>query len=72
MFSEINAKLEKMAKEEKVTFINLYPLMLTNGPADLALPASEQVLKPEITRDGLHITQDGYKIWADAIRKYVK
>ena len=72
MFSEINAKLEKMAKEEKVTFINLYPLMLTNGPADLALPASEQVLKPELTRDGLHITQDGYKIWADAIRKYVK
>ena len=72
MFSEINAKLEKMAKEEKVTFINLYPLMLTNGPADLALPASEQVLRPEITRDGLHITQEGYKIWADAIRKYVK
>lgn len=72
MFSEINAKLEKMAKEEKVTFINLYPLMLTNGPKDLALPASEQVLRPEITRDGLHITQEGYKIWADAIRKYVK
>lgn len=72
MFSEINAKLEKMAKEEKVTFINLYPLMLTNGPADLALPASEQVLRPEITRDGLHITQEGYKIWADAIRKYLK
>ena len=72
MFSEINAKLEKMAKQEKVTFINLYPLMLTNGPADLALPASEQVLRPEITRDGLHITQEGYKIWADAIRKYVK
>lgn len=72
MFSEINAKLEKMAKEENITFINLYPLMLTNGPADLALPASEQVLRPEITRDGLHITQEGYKIWADAIRKYVK
>lgn len=72
MFSEINAKLEKMAKEEKVTFINLYPLLLANGPADLALPADQQVLKPELTRDGLHITQEGYKIWADAIRKYVK
>lgn len=72
MFSEINAKLEKMAKQEKVTFINLYPLLLANGPADLSLPASQQVLKPELTRDGLHITQEGYKIWADAIRKYVK
>jgi alkaline phosphatase len=72
MFSEINAKLEKMAKEEKVTFINLYPLLLANGPADLVLPADQQVLKPELTRDGLHITQEGYKIWADAIRKYVK
>lgn len=72
MFSEINAKLEKMAKEEKVTFINLYPLFLTNGPADLALPADQQVLNPNITKDGLHVTKDGYKIWSEAIRKYVK
>ena len=72
MFSEINAKLKEMAKEEKVTFIEIYPLFLTNGPEDLKLPASEQVLNPNITRDGLHLTQDGYKIWAEAIRKYVK
>lgn len=72
MFSEINAKLEKMAKEEKVTFINIYPLFLTNGPADLSLPADQQVLNPNITRDGLHVTKDGYKIWSEAIRKYVK
>ena len=72
MFSEINAKLEAMCKKEKVTFINLYPLFLTNGPADLALPASEQVLNPNITRDGLHVTKEGYKIWQEAIRKYVK
>ena len=72
MFSEINAKLEAMCKKEKVAFINLYPLFLTNGPADLALPASEQVLNPNITRDGLHVTKEGYKIWQEAIRKYVK
>ena len=72
MFSEINAKLEKMAKQEKVTFINLYPLFLTGGPQDLSLPSSEQVLNPDITRDGLHVTKDGYKIWAGAIEKYVK
>ncbi|MBR5908015.1 MAG: serine acetyltransferase [Bacteroidales bacterium] len=72
MFSEINAKLKEMAKEEKVTFIEIYPLFLTNGPEDLKLPASEQVLNPNITRDGLHLTQEGYKIWTEAIRKYVK
>ena len=72
MFSEINAKLEAMCKQEKVTFINLYPLFLTNGPADLALPADQQVLNPKITRDGLHVTKEGYKIWQEAIRKYVK
>ena len=72
MVSEINALLEKGAKELKVTFINLYPLLLTNGEKDLALPASEQVLNPNITRDGLHLTPDGYKIWSAAIEKYVK
>lgn len=72
MVSEINAKLAKMAKEEKVEFVNLYPLFLENGAEDLKKPASEQVLSKSITRDGLHLTQDGYKIWIEAIRKYVK
>lgn len=72
MVSEINALLEKGAKELKVTFINLYPLLLTNGEKDLVLPPSEQVLNPNITRDGLHLTADGYKIWSAAIEKYVK
>lgn len=72
MVSEINAKLAKMAAEEKVQFINLYPLFLENGEADLKKPAGEQVLKKSVTRDGLHLTQDGYKIWVEAIRKFVK
>lgn len=72
MVSEINIKLAKMAAEEKVQFINLYPLFLENGAADLKKPAEEQVLKKSVTRDGLHLTQDGYKIWVEAIGKFVK
>ncbi len=72
MVSEINALLEKGAKDLNVTFINIYPLLLTNGEKDLQLPANEQVLNPNITRDGLHLTADGYKIWSAAIEQYVK
>lgn len=72
MVSQINALLEKGAKDEKVTFINIYPLLLTNGEKDLSLPAENQVLNPAITRDGLHLTAEGYKIWSKAIEKYVE
>ena len=72
MFSEINARLEKMARQEKITFLNIYLHFLANGAKDVNLPPAEQVLNPKLTADGLHLTADGYKIWADAIRKYVK
>lgn len=61
---KINALLQKFAKAEKVEFINLYPLFLEEG--------SENVLKASLTKDGLHVNAEGYKIWADAIKKYVK
>lgn len=72
MVSEINNLLEKGAKQLKVTYINLYPLFLTNGAKDLSLPIEKQVLNPSLTRDGLHINAEGYKIWSSAIEKYVK
>lgn len=71
-FSAINAGLAKMAKREHITFMNIYPLFLEGGKASLSKPAAEQVLNPELTCDGLHVTADGYKIWVEAIKKYVK
>ncbi len=70
--SKINGLLAQMAKEEQVTFLDIYPLFLDGGKVALKKPANEQVMNPAITNDGLHLKENGYKIWADAIRKYVK
>jgi lysophospholipase L1-like esterase len=72
MFSEINAELKTIARKERVTFINIYPLFLVGGDADLNMPAKDQVMNPAISTDGLHLTEDGYAIWAKAIEKYVR
>ena len=63
MVAEVNARLEKLAKELKITFINLHPLFLEEGTASL---------NPKITGDGLHLKKEGYEIWKEAIAKYVK
>ena len=57
---EINARLETLAKEKKITFINLYPSFTEKGT---------NVLKKELTYDGLHLNDEGYKVWVDAIKK---
>ena len=57
---EINARLEVLAKEKKITFINLYPLFTEKGT---------NVLRKELTNDGLHLNDKGYQIWVDAIKK---
>lgn len=63
MVSEINVELERLARLHKIKFLNIYPLFLENG---------EAVLSPSITPDGLHLDKEGYRIWRDAIEKYVK
>ena len=59
---ELNNKLKKLCKKEKITFINLYPLFLS----------SQQVLDPVYTTDGLHLNEKGYSIWTAKIRKLVE
>ena len=60
---EINARLEVLAKEKKIEFINLFPLFTEKGT---------NVLRKELTSDGLHLKEEGYKIWVDAIKKKMK
>lgn len=57
---EINARLEVLAKEKKIEFINLFPLFTEKGT---------NVLRKELTTDGLHLNEEGYKIWVKAIKK---
>lgn len=61
--AKVNALIEKMAKTEKIQYINLYPYFLESGTENL---------NPQITKDGLHLTKEGYAIWASELAKYVK
>ena len=62
MIPEINARLEALAKEKKITYINLFPLFTEKGT---------DVLRSELTSDGLHLNEDGYKIWVKVIKKKI-
>lgn len=62
MVPEINARLEALAKEHKITFINLFPLFTVKGT---------NVLRKELTTDGLHLNEEGYKIWVKALKKKI-
>ena len=59
---ETNALLEQVARRQGVTWINLYPLFVDD----------QGRLRAELTNDGLHLMGEGYLIWRDAIRPYVK
>ena len=59
---EANILLEQVACRQGVTWINLYPLFVDD----------QGRLRAELTNDGLHLMGEGYLIWRDAIRPYVK
>ena len=60
---DVNKGLKKMARKYNVKFIYLYDYL--KAPGSLHLDA-------RFTKDGLHINQDAYKIWANALKKYIK
>ena len=59
----VNKGLKKMARKYNVKYIYLYDLL--KAPGSLHLDG-------RFTKDGLHINQAAYKIWANALKKYVK
>lgn len=61
----INEKLEKFCKKEKITFIDTFSLLCDPD-------SDEVVIKNDYTRDGLHLTDDGYKVITKEIKKYLK
>ena len=58
----LNQELKKLAQQYKMTYIDLYPLML-NQRGDLM---------DDATYDGLHLSAKGYKIWMGAVAQYVR
>ena len=59
---EINRKLETLATSRKIPFINLFPLFAEKGT---------NILRKELTTDGLHLTEEGYQIWSRKLKKYL-
>ena len=55
---EVNRQMQKMAKEEGLLFIDLYP----------ALTDQDGNLRPDFTFDGLHLQASAYGQWVAAIR----
>ena len=55
----LDKRLEKYAKENNITFINLNPIFAPN-----------KILKKEFTFDDLHLNGTAYKLWAQEIKKY--
>ena len=54
--------MTEKAKEKGLTYINLFPLFTEKG---------SNVLRADLTTDGLHLKEEGYKIWVKAIKKKI-
>ncbi|MDR0988980.1 MAG: serine hydrolase [Prevotellaceae bacterium] len=57
---EINAKLETLADELKIKYIDLFPLFTLK---------ESNVMRKELTTDGLHLNEEGYKVWVKTLKK---
>lgn len=57
----LNAHYQNIADENDAIYVNVWP----------ALSASDGAIKPEMTADGLHLSIDGYKAWADILRPHL-
>jgi lysophospholipase L1-like esterase/acetyl esterase/lipase len=58
LINEINKLLEAFANEQKLTYVDIGPNLLS----------SDGTFLPSVTSDFCHPTEKGYQIWADAIR----
>jgi lysophospholipase L1-like esterase len=56
----LNLKLQAMAQEVGVQFLNLHPLFLDK----------DGLLRAELSTDGLHLNQQGYLVWQSAFQVF--
>ncbi|KAA6329581.1 hypothetical protein EZS27_021624, partial [termite gut metagenome] len=62
MIPAINSRLQSIAETKGIPFINLYPLFIEPGT---------NILRKDLTNDGLHLKENGYEIWAKALKPYI-
>mgnify|MGYP004499720381 FL=1 len=59
---EVNKEIKKLCKEKNIVYINIHDLLIDNNGD----------LKKKYTTDGLHLSEDGYKVVTKEIKKYLK
>jgi lysophospholipase L1-like esterase len=59
---ELNNALNKLCDQTGVKYINLYPLFVT----------AENKLNPKYTTGGIHLNGQGYLIWKEAVKDFLK
>ena len=59
---EINSQLKALARNWKITYIDLFPHFVERNT---------HILRTNLTGDGLHLSEDGYKIWRKRIEKHL-
>ena len=62
MIPQINARLEALAREKGLTFINLFPHFTE---------PDTNVLRSELTYDGLHLSKAGYDVWVKLLKPHL-
>ena len=60
VIAAFNQRLESLALEKNITYIDLYSLYVLNGE-----------MNPELTKDGVHLQPSAYEYWFCEIQKYV-
>ena len=61
----INDSLEKYCKKNDVTFIDMYDLLLDSD-------SDKDQLFDDYSKDGLHISDEGYEVITEELMKYIK
>lgn len=59
---KVNTEIEKFCKEQKITYINLYDNLVNK----------DKVIDGKYTKDGIHLSDEGYDIVTKELEKYVK
>jgi lysophospholipase L1-like esterase len=54
----VNKRLQKIAREKQITFLDLYPLYLGNN---------HKPIRAYYEFDGVHLSEEGYEVWAQTL-----
>ena len=57
----INREMEEWCRKNDIVYIDVFSHMTEPG---------SNVLRKELSVDGLHLTEEGYSVWVDAIKQY--